>query len=67
MNYKIKELREKAGLSQMDLCGLSGIDLTSLRSLENNRRNNAYIIALVAVAEVLKVKVTDLFDYKVKK
>lgn len=65
MNYKIKELREKAGLSQMDLCGLSGIDLTTLRALENNRRDNVYVTTLIAVSLVLKVDITDLYTYEV--
>lgn len=61
MKNKLKEIREKAGISQDKLAKLSGISRTTISKLENNKENITTNKILEKVANTLKLKVTDIF------
>ena len=60
---KIKEIRLKAGFSQENLSKLSGVSIGYISELENNLKCPT-ILTLCRLAEVLKVDVTELYEYK---
>ncbi|MCK4312523.1 MAG: helix-turn-helix transcriptional regulator [Candidatus Cloacimonetes bacterium] len=57
---KIKELRNKAGLTQMELAGRASLDRTYINSVENGKRNIS-ITNIEKIANALNVSVSDLF------
>ena len=68
MNFKLKEIRKKKGLSRRELAELSKITEGTIKALEMgiNDPNNAKISTLVALATALKCKVRDFYpDIKV--
>ena len=58
--FKLKEIREAAGLSQHELAKLVGVSQPFLCDLERNRRG-ATNETLERIAGALNVEVTDLY------
>lgn len=60
----IKIRREKRGLSQAELAALAGINLRTLKALEQNYRSleKAQLITALKLADALDVTVYDLIE-----
>lgn len=61
MNYKIKELRIAAGLTQEELARESGVNRTTISALECGNEVNVSIKLLKKLAECLNVSLNDVF------
>lgn len=59
MKLRLKQFRELAGMTQEDLARDTDLSVSTIRSIENNRRS-ASIDTLYKLAEVLDVTVNDL-------
>lgn len=62
LGNKIRKLRKEAGISQIKLEGLSGVDRTYISDIERATRNPS-VKTLEKLAKALKVKVSDLMDF----
>ena len=64
VKLKIKEAREKAGLSLNYLAEETGIDRRRLHDLENNKIETEKIlfIEMLVIADTLKIKIIDLYE-----
>ena len=63
LGERIRSLRDKAGLSLSALEAESGIPKATISKIENGHRNPR-IETLVKIAQGLKVKLKDLFDFE---
>lgn len=61
LGFRIRELREKAEISQETLGHLSGLHRTYVGAIERGERNPS-VLSLEKIAKALKVKLGDLFD-----
>lgn len=61
MKNKLKEYREKLGLSQEELAEKSGVSRTTISDLENNKKEVTTNITLEKLAEALGKKVSTIF------
>lgn len=61
MDFKIKELREKAGLSQAELSKESGVSQNLIARLESGSLTNTTTDTLFKIANALGVRVEQLF------
>lgn len=61
MGFKIKELREKAGLSQAELSKESGVSQNLIARLESGSLTNTTTDTLFKIANALGVRVEQLF------
>lgn len=61
MKLRIKELREKAGLTQDALGYVTGVRASTISVVENNK-GNPELATLQALADALGVHVFDLFE-----
>ena len=59
--YRLRGLREAAGLSQADLAARADVHVTYLSSVERGRRNLS-LVNIRALAEALKVEPGRLFE-----
>ncbi|MFQ5709860.1 MAG: helix-turn-helix domain-containing protein [bacterium] len=59
---RIKQLRAEAGISQMELANLAGLDRTYITSVENGRRNVS-IVNIERIAKALNVTLKQFFDH----
>ena len=57
MEYKIKELREKMGLTQDDLAKKSGVNRTTIVYLESGKEVNVTAGTLKKIAKCLNVDI----------
>lgn len=64
VKLKIKEAREKAGLSLNYLAEETGIDRRRLQYLEDNKieTDKILFIEMLVIADALKVKIIDLYE-----
>ncbi len=64
MKTKIQILRETKGYSKRELARLAGVSDTTIRRLEDEpeRYRTATLETLKKIADVFKIKVTDLID-----
>ena len=60
MAYKIKEIRERKKMTQLELAEKSGVSRTTLSKLENNENPEVRAGTLKAIARALGVKVSAL-------
>lgn len=60
---KLKELREQAGITQLQLAERSGVAIRTIRAYEQGQRDmmEASYRILKAIADVLEIKVEELF------
>lgn len=61
MEFKIKERREEAGISQEELSKISGVSRTIISGLESGTITTTTTKTLVKIAEALGLKVSDIF------
>lgn len=61
MKYKIKERREKMGISQEELSKKSGVSRTIISGLETGTITTTTTKTLLNIAEALECKVSDIF------
>lgn len=61
MAYKIKELREKKGLTQEQLAIKSGVNRTTIVQLEKGEEVNVTAGTLKKLAICLEVNIKDIF------
>lgn len=59
---RVKELRNKLGVSQEELADLAGLDRTYITSVESGRRNIS-IVNIEKLANALKVTVKEFFEF----
>jgi transcriptional regulator with XRE-family HTH domain len=58
---RIKEIREKSGISQKDLSYTADLDRSYIASVENGQRNIS-IVNLEKIANALKINLSELFQ-----
>lgn len=61
MEYKVKEIREKLGLSQEVLAQKSGVSRTTISGLESGKIKKTSTATLIKIADALGKKVGDIF------
>lgn len=61
MEFRIKECRENAGMSQEELSKKSGVSRTIISGLESGTITTTTTKTLVKIAEALGIKVSDIF------
>lgn len=61
MAYRIRELREKIGMSQVELSEKSGVTRATLWRLEGGEDEESTTKTLGKIAEVLGVSISELF------
>ena len=61
MEFKIKECRKSKNISLYKLSKSSGISISYLRDLENNRKSNPSLLVIYKIALLLNVHIEDLF------
>ena len=61
MGYRIKEAREKAGLSQSDLAEKAGVSRSIINGLETGRASVTTTTTLAKIAKAIGVSVDDIF------
>ncbi len=59
---RVKELRNKLGISQEELADLAGLDRTYVTSVECGRRNIS-IVNIEKLAKALKVSLAEFFTF----
>lgn len=59
---RVKELRNKLGISQEELADLAGLDRTYITSVECGKRNIS-IVNVEKLAIALKVTLKEIFDF----
>lgn len=59
---RVKELRNKLGISQEELADLASLDRTYITSVECGRRNIS-IVNIDKIAKALKVELNDFFTF----
>lgn len=62
MQFKIREAREAAGMSQEELAKKSGVNRTTLSGLETGTLKNTSTKTLFAIAKALGVTVDAIFS-----
>ncbi len=61
MGYKIKEVREKQGITQEELSNKSGVSRAIIASLENDDNASTTTKTLSKIAQALGVPVSQIF------
>lgn len=61
MGYKIKEIREAAGMTQQQLSERSGVARSIINGLETGRTKTTTTATLRKIAAALEKKVDDIF------
>jgi len=60
IGLRIKTLREKAGISQLELSNLADLDRTYINSVENGNRNIS-IVNIEKIANALRISMYEFF------
>lgn len=60
IGLRIKTLREKAGISQLELSNLADLDRTYISSVENGKRNIS-IVNIEKIANALRISMYEFF------
>ena len=61
MGYKIKEMREKQGISQEELSKRSNVSRVTISQLENDESKNASVKTLLKIAKALNAPLDAIF------
>lgn len=61
MGYRIKEVREKQGLTQTQLAKKSGVSRVTISVLENGQERVTTTKTLIKIASAMNVTVDELF------
>ncbi len=59
---RVKELRNKLGVSQEELADLAGLDRTYITSVESGRRNIS-IVNIEKLAKALNITLAEFFNF----
>ena len=59
---RLRELRNKLGVSQEELADMAGLDRTYITSVECGKRNIS-IVNIEKLAKVLNVSLSEFFDF----
>lgn len=59
---RVKELRNKLGISQEELADLAGLDRTYITSVECGKRNIS-VVNIEKLAKALKVSLSEFFTF----
>ena len=62
VGQRVKELRNKLGISQEELADLAGLDRTYITSVECGKRNIS-IVNIEKLANALQVSLKDFFSF----
>lgn len=60
-NVKIKEIRKKLGMSQIELCKRAGVSRQTLSSIEGGKLTDVRVKTLWKIAKALSCRVSDIF------
>lgn len=58
---KVKEIREKVGMSQAELSEKSGVSRTMISKLETNQKVDCKVSTLLSISDALGYPVSDIF------
>ena len=58
---RVKEIREKIGMSQAELAEKSGISRTMISQLETNQKVDCKVSTLIAISDTLGRPVSEIF------
>lgn len=61
IGYRIREIRNRTGISQETLAHLAGLDRTYINSVENGKRNIS-VVNIEKIAIALEISVRNFFD-----
>lgn len=61
MGYKIREVREEHGMSQVELAEKSGVSRATISALENGTLRSTMTSTLEKIAHALGVSINDIF------
>ena len=61
IEFKIKEIRKSKNISVYRLSKYTGIAISYLRDLENNKKLNPSLLVIYKIALALNVRIEDLF------
>lgn len=61
MQMRLREAREKIGMTQEELAQKSGVSRTTISMLENGRASCVKTVTLTKLADTLGQRVSDLF------
>ena len=61
MKNKLKEIREKQGISQIELAEKSQVSRTTISELETEKKEVTTNVTLEKIANALGLKVSDIF------
>jgi len=61
MKIKLKEIREKKGITQEELAARSGVSRTTISDLENEKIESTTNGTMLKIAEALNCKINDIF------
>ena len=67
IEFKIKEIRKNKHMSVYRLSKYTGIAISYLRDLENNKKFNPSLLVIYKIALALNVKIEDLFTIDLNK
>ena len=59
---RLRELRNKLGVSQEELANMAGLDRTYITSVERGKRNIS-IVNIEKIVKVLNVSLSEFFDF----
>ncbi len=62
LGQRVKELRQKAGMSQEELADLAQLDRTYITSVERGKRNIS-IVNIEKLSKALKISLKNFFDF----
>lgn len=62
LGKRVKELRNKLGISQEELANLTGLDRTYITSVERGKRNIS-IVNIEKLSKALRVTLSDFFAF----
>ena len=62
MYFRLREAREKLGMTQEELAEKSGISRTTISMLENGHSSCVKTVTLIKLADTLGQRVSDLFS-----
>lgn len=62
MGCRIKEIRQRKGMTQLDLAYKIGMEKSNLSVIENGK-SNPQILTLVKIASAMEVHLSDIFSF----
>lgn len=63
MEWKLRRIRLKKGLSQLQLAKLSGLNVSTIKEIEQNNDKNVLFSTLLGLTKALKVNPDDIIEF----